>query len=77
MHTSPSPSLPRSHVDEGMKLYQRAIELTLSKSELEQCVTAHLLSEMQIKVCKELNLDMNEVMQRAENSVRRNLGILS
>ena len=60
-----------------MRLYERAVELTLSKAELAQCVTAHLMSEMQIRVCNELGLDMNDVMQKTENSVRRNLGIFS
>lgn len=57
-----------------MKLYKRSVELTLSKTELTQCVTAHLMSELQVRVCTELGLDMNEVMQKAENSMRRNLG---
>ena len=30
------------------------------------------MSEMQIRVCNELGLDMNDVMQKAENSVRWN-----
>ena len=32
-----------------------------------------LMSEMQIRVCNELGLNMNDIMQKAENSVRRNL----
>ena len=71
----PPPSLPRSNIDEGMRLYKRSVELTLSKTELSQCVTAHLMSEMQIRVCTKLGLDMHEVMQKAENSMRRNLGM--
>ena len=65
--------LPRMNVDRAMELYEKACELTHSRLELSQCIAAYEMAKMQVKVCADLGVKLEDVMKTAENKLRQSM----
>lgn len=65
--------MQRMNVDRAMELYEKACELTHSRLELSQCIAAYEMAKMQVKVCADLGVKLEDVMKTAENKLRQSM----
>ena len=66
--------MQKVNTDKALELYRKAIQCTLSKNELAQVLAVYSVTEVQIQVCKDLGLDLAQVLAKAESSLKQGLG---